>query len=147
MLFLGPLLQHLKSQSSLHHIMGETDQFITKRKRKRVRKRKKFNSEADMSTDTTPPEISNHSQIPMNSKGCPSLHIKYEYDNENEDNIKIVKINEAEEDKEQNVEIINITSDQEVFINEDNISKAPSMENILPKVGDIIAFKVSVINR
>lgn len=140
-------MQELKSQhSSPCYTTGESDCSqiaVTKRKRKRVRRRKTQKPEANLSTETALPETSYYSDVPMNTKGCPSLHIKYEYDNEDDDNMKIVKINEDSRVEEKNLSVINLTSDQETMNLEEDILKAPLMENILPKIGDIIAFKVS----
>lgn len=116
------------------------------------------------------------------TKACPSVHIKFEYANEDDDNIKIVNLKGDEiknniksvndvSDKNTNIissdksstnvtndeEAINITSEKGTInitsggeasvISENGILRAPLMEEISPKIGDIIAFKVRTLSR
>lgn len=139
-------MEELKSQhSSPYSTLEESEcsEFITKRKRKRVRKRNNSKPPNDLITETPASTSSNYS---LNStKSCTSLHVKFEYDNEDDDNIKIVNLKD-DLSAENNTETIIITSDKDTsIINESTILKAPLMKDILPKTGDLIAFKVSNI--
>lgn len=88
---------------------------------------------------------SNYSDISLNTKACPSVHVKFEYENEEDDNIKVVNLKEEIVSKN-NINTIDLSSDKETsIIKESAILKAPLMKDILPKTGDIIAFKVSIL--
>lgn len=116
---------------------SEGGHFITKRKRKRVRKHKK--------TQAAPVEISTHSSFTDTSphiQAHPSLHFKFEYDNEDDDRVNIVSLKNGNDDRETNIDFNNICSDKETL--EEKITKAPLIEGIVPNEGDVVAFKVSV---
>lgn len=133
---------------------SDYSEFITKRKRKRVRKRKKKNKEANSNSSLNDSSIlisPDREPKPVKSRACPTMHLKFE---EDEDLVRVVDVAQQEiqtgPENESYKDIPNITIDSDVeesnFVNfnikEEYILKSPSIKNLLPKAGDIIAFKV-----
>lgn len=113
-----------------------------KRKRRRTRKRK---SNRPIATDSPavqtylPPSRSNVNF----TKGCPSMHIKF-VENPDDSSLMVVDAVNEETKTELDIQSITIESDtEEIEIKIENIMKSPLMNELLPKAGDIISFKVS----
>lgn len=93
------------------------------------------------SSDTPVSAAMDYVKVSPNIKSAASVHVKFEYDKE-DDNIKVINV--KKENEIENFEIINITSERETSeIAEQNILKAPSVVCTMPKIGDVLAFKVS----
>ncbi|XP_018570693.1 uncharacterized protein LOC108910548 [Anoplophora glabripennis] len=153
---IGELLGELRNSESL--ITGESmdsdhSEFVTKRKRKRIRKRKKKNNAVNNTSlnDSSTVEDSHIVPKPIRSKACPTLHLKFE--EEDGGHLKVVDLTGKENQNAENTETgmetfttENISLDSDASgnfsIEEEYILKSPSIKKILPKVGDIIAFKI-----
>lgn len=155
-MFLGQLLGELRNNKSLttgESMDSDYSEFVTKQKRKRIRKRKKKNKEINGDTslnDSSVLIISDFESKPVRSRACPTMHLKFKEDGEF---LKVVDVTKKENQKScteiSSIPNIIIDSDEEgsslnFDVKEEFILVSPSLKNLLPKIGDIIAFKVNL---
>ncbi|KAG5887927.1 hypothetical protein JTB14_003023 [Gonioctena quinquepunctata] len=144
----GALLDGLRTAKSSPSfdstLETDTSDFVTQRvKRKRHRKHKKNPKDTSDScariTETYVPR-------PMNVQGAPSIHIKFSEDGDVEEGNSL---EESEVSESIGICTLNASStimieseSDEIRVKEGDILRSPLMTSLVPKTGDVIAFRV-----
>ncbi|KAJ8924962.1 hypothetical protein NQ315_001127 [Exocentrus adspersus] len=138
---IGQLLEVLRSNDS-SVVTGESldsdpNDVVTKR-RKRIRKRRK-KDKVKLPNDTSSSILeTDYVPKPIRTVACPAIHLKFEDEGE----VDVSKTSETA-----TLENISVDSDGDIpedcfYLKEEYILKSPAIKNLLPRVGDIIAFKI-----